>query len=67
MRPLELGKEAGGRGAAKKILPGRSWNVYENKRKIDTMSEKMSDIVPDFARFQVTFCLIARKRRDIFA
>ena len=52
--------EKSGRGIDKKNYPDLSYDVYENKLNIDTLSDKVPDIVPDFAGFKRHPCLTER-------
>ena len=47
-----MGQEVRGKGSAKKLSPDRSCDVNENRVKIDILSDKMTDIVPDLAVFR---------------
>ena len=49
---LYLGQEVRGKSSTKKLSPDRSCDVYENKIKIDILSDKMTDTVPDLAVFR---------------
>jgi len=52
--------EKSGKGIDKKNYPDLSYDVYENKLNIDTLSDKVPDIVPDFAGFKRHPCLTER-------